>query len=467
MKSKGNARFHVMRLAVGLMVLSIILSACAAPAATQAPAVEAPAATEAAPAETEEAPAATEAPAPPAEPVEVTFWAALGGNNGTILEEAVKTFNASQNEVVVKYEFQGAYGDAETKFLTALAGGAVPDLVMLEISRIPGFARSGSLLALDDLAAGPNGVDLSDFSEGLLKESRIDGMLYSLPQARSMPVFYYNKDMFKAAGLDPEKAPADWAALRDAAIKMTKSDGSQIGFGLQIGNPWWYFQMATENYGAQVSTGEGDACVPAFNDPKAVEAYQWWYDLVYKDKAARIYPGQGLTTWEALQADFISGKVGMMFITTGWMGNIEKNSPFDVGVAMIPAGPSGERHIPTGGNGIVIPVASPVEKQEASWKFLKWLTDTPQTAKWSQDTGYMPLRLSAMEDPGLQKYFTERPNFKVAVSQMEYASPFPCIKLNPKTESTLDKLWERIFVGKEDIKKVADDVAQQVKDLPK
>jgi sn-glycerol 3-phosphate transport system substrate-binding protein len=338
---------------------------------------------------------------------------------------------------------------------------------MLEISRIPGFARSGALLALDDLAAGPDGVDLKDFSDGLLKESRIDNKLYSLPQARSMPVFYYNKDMFKAAGLDDSKAPDNWNAVRDAALKLTKADGSQVGFGLQIGNPWWYFQMATENYGAEVSTGEGAACKPTFNDPKAVEALQWWYDLVNKDKAAKIYPGQGLTTWEALQADFISGKVGMMFITTGWMGNIETNSKFKVGVGMIPAGPTGVRRIPTGGNGIVIPIKSPKEKQAASWKFLKWLTDTPQTSAWAQKTGYMPLRLSAMKDATLQKYFTERPNFQVAVSQMQYASPFPCIKLNPKTESTLDKLWERIFVGKEPIKAVADDVTKQVQDLLK
>ncbi len=150
------------------------------------------------------------------------------------------------------------------------------------------------LLALDELAAGADGVDLKDFSEGLLKESRIDNKLYSLPQARSMPVFYYNKDMFKAAGLDDSKAPADWKALREAALKLTKGDGSQVGFGMQIGNPWWYFQMAVENYGAEVSTGEGAACKPTFNDPKAVEALQWWYDLVNKDKVAKIYPGARL-----------------------------------------------------------------------------------------------------------------------------------------------------------------------------
>ena len=79
----------------------------------------------------------------------------------------------------------------------------------------------------------------------------------------------------------------------------------------------------------------------------------------------------------------------------------------------------------------------------------------------------MPLRLSALQDPNLTKYFTERPNFKVAVEQMKNVSPFPCIKLNPKTESTLDKLWERIFVGKEPIQKVADEVALQVIDLLK
>ena len=132
----------------------------------------------------------------------------------------------------VKYEFQGN-ADTEQKFLATLAGGQVPDLVMLEISRIPGFANSGALLPLDDLAAGPDGIDLKDFAAGLLAESKIGGKLYSLPQARSMPVFYYNKDMFKAAGIDATEAPKDWAAIRDAAIKLTKADGSAYGWGLR------------------------------------------------------------------------------------------------------------------------------------------------------------------------------------------------------------------------------------------
>ncbi len=472
MLTKISEHPTVLRMFGLLMVLSIMLAACAAPTPTKAPEPTKAVAPTQAQVQPTKAPEPTKAPTavptavPTKAPVEVTFWAALGGANGTILENSVKVFNELQKEVKVKYEFQGAYADAETKFMTSIAGGQVPDLVMLEISRVPGFARSGALLALDELAAGADGVNLKDFSEGLLKESRIDGKLYSLPQARSMPVFYYNKDMFKAAGLDDSKAPADWKALREAALKLTKADGTTVGFGMQIGNPWWYFQMAVENYGAEVSKDDG-ACKPTFNDPKAVEGLQWWYDLVYKDKAAKIYPGTGLTTWEALQADFISGKVGMMFITTGWMGNIEKNSKFGVGVGMIPAGPTGVVRVPTGGNGIVIPAKSPKEKQAASWKFLKWLTDTPQTSKWAQDTGYMPLRLSALQDPNLTKYFTERPNFKVAVEQMKNVSPFPCIKLNPKTESTLDKLWERIFVGKEPIQKVADDVTLQVQDLLK
>ncbi|MEA3336695.1 MAG: ABC transporter substrate-binding protein [Chloroflexota bacterium] len=436
------------------MALALVLTACVAPAVPQAPP----------PAEPVSAPEAAPAAEQTEEPVEVVFWAALGGNNGKILEDMVTEFNASQNEVQVKYEFQGAYSDTEQKFLTALAADLVPDLVMLEISRIPGFANAEALLPLDDFANGPDGIDQSDFAEALLNESRINGKLYSLPQARSMPVFYYNKTMFEEAGLDSSKAPENWDALREAAIAVTKEDGSQIGFGIQIGNPWWYFQEAVENIGADVSRAD-PACAPTFNEAEAVAALQWWYDLVNSDGAAKIYAGQGLTTWEQLQADFISGKVGMMYITTGWMGNIEANSPFEVGVGMLAAGPSDVRKAPTGGNGLVIPAKAPEDKQVAAWTFLKWLTDTPQTAAWAKATGYMPLRLSAINDPALQAYFQERPNFKVAVEQMQYASGFPCIKLHPKTERTLDVLWERIFVGQEEVQTVADETAAEVEVL--
>ncbi len=111
---------------------------------------------------------------------------------------------------------------------------------------------------------------------------------------------------------------------------------------------------------------------------------------------------------------------------------------------------------------------SPKEKQAASWKFLKWLTDTPQTSKWAQGTGYMPLRFIRDERCYPDEILYRSAEFPGGgFTDGRTSSAFPCIKLNPKTESTLDKLWERIFVGKEPIKTVADDVAKQVQDLLK
>lgn len=397
-----------------------------------------------------------------AAPTQITFWSALGGNNGKILDSFVQEYNASQSEVAVLNEFQGAYTDAEQKLMASIASGKVPDLCMLEISRIPAFAAAKALMPLDAFAAGKDGIDLKDFVKGLLDESRINGKLYSLPQARSMPVFYYNKDMFREAGLNPDKAPANWKELREAAIKLTAKDGSRIGFGIQTGNPWWYFQSAVESSGAQMSKTVGGKPKASFNEAGAVAALQWWYDLVSKDQAARTYVGKGLGSWEMLQADFISGKVGMMYITTGWMGNIIKNSKFEVGVGMLAAGPTGVRKIPTGGNGIVMLASIPKARQEASWKFLKWLTEPRQAARWAMQTGYMPLRISAGSSPELKDYIAKNPSFQVAVDSMMFASPFPAIKMNPKTEPTCDVLWERIFINNENVQKVADDVAGQV-----
>lgn len=462
MKRSKKFRFITMQAIAILVLIATMVVACTNAGDITTPEEEVVAT------EKSEEPEEVEETAVPEEkegPIEITFWHALGGNNGAIIEDMINEFNSSQNEVFVKHEFQGAYSDTELKFMAAIASESEPDVVMLEISRIPGFAYSGALQPLDEYAAGPDSIDLEDFSEGLLSESRIDGKLYSLPQARSMPVFYYNKTMLEEAGFDTSAAPANWEELREAAIAVTKEDGSQIGFGIQIGNPWWYFQMAVENGGGEISTLDGTTCTPAFNGPEAVAALQWWYDLVNVDNAARIYVGEGLTSWETLQADFISGKVGMMFITTGWMGNIVNNSDFEVGVGMIPEGLTGIRRVPTGGNGLVIPMNRPAEKKEAAWKFLKWVTDTSQTAYWAMQTGYMPLRFSALNDPKMQLYFEENPNFKVAVEQMEFVSPFPCIKMNPKTESTCDVLWERIFVAEEPVQDVADDVASQVQEL--
>jgi len=77
----------------------------------------------------------------------------------------------------------------------------------------------------------------------------------------------------------------------------------------------------------------------------------------------------------------------------------------------------------------------------------------------------MPLRISAADTPELKDFVAQNPAFKVAVDSMKFASPFPAIKMHPKTERTCDVMWERIFVGKEPIQKVADETAQQVQAL--
>ena len=439
-----------------LTVVGLVLSGCA-PTPVPAPTKQAVGSTPV-PAATKPAPTAA-----PTGPVEITFWNALSGNNGKVMEALVTRYNASQQDVKVNLQFQGNYNETEQKFLAAVAASAVPDLVMVERSRIPGLAAAGALRPLDDFINGPDGLDIKDFIAALV-ERHTDGKLYSLPQSRSMPVFFYNKDLFKAAGLDDSQAPATWDELKAAAQKLTTPDGSVVGFGLQSGGSWWYFQAAVEQNGGEVSDPKTREV--KFNEPAAVEALTWWYNLVYTDKVAKVVGGAGYDSWGNLEAEFISGKVAMMFISTGNMANIQKNAKFRVGVGPLPGGKAG-RAAPTGGNAVLIPAGSPPAKAAAAWKFYKWLTDTEQVVEWSMGTGYMPTRTSALNHPKFVEFVKQNPGFGECVKQLEFARPVPSIIQHPKTQTVVEAMYEKIFVGRAPIKQSLDETAAEIAQLMK
>lgn len=222
-------RREFIRLTAGAAGAALLASCAPAAQPTTAPApTSAPAA------------AATKAPAaaptvPPVvkSKVEITWWRSLEGVNGNGLEELVKRFNASQDRVTVKSEFQGSYAPLRDKFTAAVAAGgsALPDCVMLADVMYLAFARNKRLEPLDDFAKGSNGVNLADYYS-VVDRGRVDNVLYQLPLGVSTPVFYYNEDALKKAGFDG--APKTWDQFFDVvAPKVTVQDGgktSQYGF---------------------------------------------------------------------------------------------------------------------------------------------------------------------------------------------------------------------------------------------
>ena len=154
-----------------------------------------------------------------------------------------------------------------------------------------------------------------------------------------------------------------------------------------------------------------------FNTPENVEALQFWLDLQNKYKSM----ASGIVQWTDLPTQFLAGEVAMIYHTTGNFANIRDNAKFNYGVAFLPgnkrvAAPTG------GGNFYITPNLSP-EKEAAAWKFIKFMTNPDNVAKWSIETGYVPTRESAYQTEQLKEYYTKYPEALVAYEQLPYAKP--------------------------------------------
>jgi len=133
--------------------------------------------------------------------------------------------------------------EAQSKYIATLAGGTPPSVVVFDRFQVAGYAAQGAFRPLDDLI-GQDKYDLGQFMPATVEEGKgMDGKQYALPTGTDDRLLYWNKDLFRQAGLDPEKPPEDWATLKDYAVRLTKSQGTevqQLGMGMNFGPQAFY-----------------------------------------------------------------------------------------------------------------------------------------------------------------------------------------------------------------------------------
>ena len=255
---------------------------------------------------------------------------------------------------------------------------------------------------------------LQGFYPAFMANSQTGGKTWGIPFQRSTVVMYYNKEAFKEAGLDPNKAPQNWKELRDAAQKLTKKDanGNVTQYGIQIpstGFAYWMLQTLTTPNGVLLANEAGTKVT--FDHPKVIEALDFWVNLT-KDG---VHP-KGVVEWGTTPKDFMEKKAAIIVTTTGNLTNLKANAKFDFGVAQI-AG-NVRKGSPTGGGNFYIFKKAPKAQQQAAFEFAKWVTQPERAAQWSMDSGYVAVSPAAYDTPALKQYGQDFPPALVARDQL-------------------------------------------------
>ncbi|MGZ5060744.1 MAG: ABC transporter substrate-binding protein [Usitatibacter sp.] len=352
---------------------------------------------------------------------EITFYypVAVGGPITKTIDQMTADFEKDNPGIKVKPVYTGTYQESIVKALTAHKSGQPPTTAILLSTDMFTLIDEDAIVPYDALATGADDKAwIKSFYPAFMANSQTGGKTWGIPFQRSTIVLYWNKELFKEAGLDPGKPPANWKEMLDDAQKLTRRDaaGNITQYGVQIPSsrfPYWLFQGLTTPNGVELMNSAGTETY--FDKPAVIEALQYWVDLGRKHK---VMP-TGVVEWGTTPKDFFEKKIAMMWTTTGNLTNVKNNAKFDFGVAMLPA--AKRRGSPTGGgNFYVFKKASPLE-QQAAVKFAKWMTQPERAAQWGIDTGYVAVRPDAWRTARMTEYVKGFPVAAVARDQLEFS----------------------------------------------
>ncbi|WP_315763537.1 ABC transporter substrate-binding protein [Bradyrhizobium sp. SZCCHNS2005] len=387
---------------------------------------------------------------------EITFYypIAVGGPITKIVDGYAADFHKAHPDITVKPVYTGSYQDSIVKAITAAKAGNAPDVAVLLSTDMFTLIDDDMIEPYDAIATSPaDAAWIKSFYPAFMENSQSGGHTWGIPFQRSTIVQYWNKDAFKAAGLDPETPPKTWDEMVAMAKKLTKRDasGTVTQWGLEIpssGFPYWLFQALTTQNGAILANQDGTKV--AYNDPKVIEAAQFFADLSRKNE---VMP-KGIIDWGTTPKDFFEGKTAMMWTTTGNLTNVRSNAKFAFGVAPMPSKARGGS--PTGGGNIYIFKTSDKAKQAAALEFARFLSTPERAADWGIATGYVATRPDAWETEAMKKYVADFPAAAIARDQLKDAVAELSTHDNQRVTKALNDALQAVLTGAKEAKPALD-----------
>lgn len=382
----------------------------------------------------------------------ITFWSNHPGKSQDTEQAAIDAFTAKTGISVNLVTAGASYDEVAQRFQAASQTKDVPDVVIASDVWWFRYHLNNQIIPVDDILKAV-GSDTSDYVPALYGDYEYDGQHWAVPFARSTPLFYYNKDMWAAAGL-PDKGPSSWAQLADWSSKLkgqVPSNGAAMG--LSTGPSWgaWWLENFVWGQGGQYS--DKFDLAPLTNDA-TVAGVQQLKDLVSSGTIAISKDSV---------ADFTAGAVASTIGSTGSLAGVLKSAKFSVGTAYLPDGPKGSG-TPTGGTGVAIAAASDKPHQLAAAMFVDFLTNTANTATFSQATGYMPVRTSAVESDTMKAVYAKTPQFRTAVDQLadKARSQDDVRVFVPGADAILNSALEQVLLQNADPKAALQQITPQL-----
>lgn len=359
----------------------------------------------------------------------IEFWHIFGDTLGQTLGDMATEFSEQTDGVSIEAVNNGGYRQNLNQALQASRAGDPPGIIQI--------FEIGTRLALDSGAFTPIGeilpedqIEFDDFLPSVLNYYRIDGELNSMPFNSSNTIMLYNKTAFEEAGLDPESPPRSLADVRDAA--QTIVDQTDMEEGITWPNHTWMQieQQFAKQDQVLVNNENGRAGRPDatfFNSEAGRNVYSWWKGMA----DAGLYLNPGIEAWGEARQAFLTQQVPMLWDSTSNMVSMREGAAengFELGSAYLPTPDGDNTGVVIGGGSLWVPDALSDAEKEAAGEFIAHLTQTEQQARWHRNSGYFPVRQSAIDQLTSDGWFEENPNFETAFNQLQDTEDTPATR---------------------------------------
>ncbi|PDT70853.1 sn-glycerol-3-phosphate ABC transporter substrate-binding protein UgpB [Bradyrhizobium sp. C9] len=406
--------------------------------------------------------------APAQAATEIMWWHAMSGELGKQLEKLAADFNAAQSDYRIVPAYKGNYTETVTAAIFAFRSRSQPAIVQVnEIATATMMAARGAIypvfeLMRDQSAAFAPSAYLPAVA-GYYAD--VDGNMLSFPFNASTPILYYNKDMFRSAGLDPSVPPKTWPELGIVA-KRLRAAGAMCGVTTS-----WPSWINVENFSAfhnlPIATkANGFSGLDAqliFNNPLVVrhiaQLAQWQADKTFD------YSGRGQTA----EPRFQKGECGIFIGSSGTRADIKANSKFEVGYGMMPYDPDVQgapQNSIIGGATLWVLRDRPRAEYAGVAKFFAYLSQPEVQAAWHQNTGYLPITRAAFDLSRTQGFYERNPGASISIEEVTLKPPTDNskgIRLGSFVliRDVIEEELEQVFAGKRSAQAAMDNAVER------
>ena len=402
---------------------------------------------------------------------EIQWWHSMTAVNGEVVNDLAKNFNASQGKYKIVPVFKGSYDESFTAAVAAHRAGNAPHILQVfEVGTATMMASKGVTV--------PVGKIMKDAGEKFDPKAYVSavagyytapsGEMLSFPFNSSTTVFYFNKDAFKAAGIDTTKAPGTWPEGALAAAKL-KANGHKCPISiawqgwtqLESFSAWHNVEFATKGNGMQ-----GMDARMKVNSPLHVRHIENLANMA--KQGLFVYKGRA----NVPEASFISGECAMMTTSTGFYGNVAKNAKFSWGLAPLPHYPDvpgAPQNTVIGGASLWVMAGKKADEYKGIAQFFSYLSEPNVQAATHQRTGYLPITMAAYELTNKSGFYAKNPGTDVGVTQMirKTTDKSRGIRLGNYVQirTIEDEELEQVWAGKKSAQEALDSIVKRGNEL--